>query len=280
SSTTINDLFDELLIEIFARLGSYEIVIRSKLVSKHLLSLLSNPKFVIEYLKHKSNLPLHKKEQQPHGQIPSRKVFSCFNLSLNFLPCWSWFEVVTTYKDLVLCLDLSKEKDHDNHHQDPYLNEREGNIDCRLRVVVAHPIPRRTTGRSVDDHDPYKILNLMVYCSENSLWKKIHLRVPLSIPKRNHVESLGFKGVLCKGMVCIRLIAHYGMFNPFDVTPNTNTNTNISDEDELEARKMRPPCFPHGRKNLECDERLISIYNSYIVIPPNPARNRHGAVNV
>ncbi|KNA22292.1 hypothetical protein SOVF_035320 [Spinacia oleracea] len=305
SATTIEDLVDKLLIEIFVRLPCYESVITSKFVSKRWLSLLSNPKFVIQFLNHKNNLrkklPLQQ-QQLPWSflcttqlktitnddESPNHKVFNSPKFSLNFLPFQ--FKVVSTFKDLVLVLCLREDGINNNHShnyiicnpftkqwvvlpptpspinhalswaalicEDPNYNEVEERIDYRFRVVVLHPKPNILYTK---EDDPFSILNLMVFCSEDYQWKNANLRIPLTLRKCScscsfsccgYTERLHFEGVVCKGMVCLCHNLYFGMFDPFKVTTTPTT---------IEAILLPLP-DSRGRL-LECGGRLISVYD-------------------
>ncbi|KAL2923660.1 hypothetical protein RDABS01_015151 [Bienertia sinuspersici] len=328
SSTSIADVLDKLLIEIFVRLPSVESVITCKLVSKHWLSLLSNPKFVIKFVNHKKTTQTQKQvlpwtflstmRLKGNDEIDNKdaksliekhnKVFSSPKFSLNFLGL-ERLKVAATFKDLILCLDISRldhryyyicnpitkhwvalpptpspliEYDHrdgswaglicEGPYYYDYDDDDHHNIDdYRFRIVVV-PIPNKRIPRN-RRYDPFFILNMKVFCSENCQWIDVDLRIPLNPGTGERL--IPFKAVLCKGMVCIAYYKYFGMFNPFDVAPTTPSGTTL----EAKGSIPLPPLFSKS-KLLECGGRLISVLPNPSSRCPCYRRNKEGVTKL
>uniref|UniRef100_A0A803MCI1 F-box domain-containing protein n=1 Tax=Chenopodium quinoa TaxID=63459 RepID=A0A803MCI1_CHEQI len=307
-STSIEDLADELLIEIFVRLPCCETIITAKFVSKRWLSLLSNPKFAIDFLNHKKNLPFPLKKPpwtilsmqliNSEGKVrtnsPFHKVFNSPKFSLTFIP----FQVklAATFKDLILCIDSNS---NDQYYicnpltkqwvalpptparvswtdtswaclvcEDPFYNVIERRVDYKFRVIV---VVRPTMVIPKNGaYDPSFTLNLMVFCSENCSWIDIDLRLMRPPNSRSRIAPL--KGVVCKGMVCVLYSVYFGLFDPFNVTP---TSSRV-----VEARTL-PTCNSLRRGNLlECGGRLISIYLAKFAMNPTEVYYKGSSVYV
>ncbi|KAK9725357.1 hypothetical protein RND81_05G138500 [Saponaria officinalis] len=256
TTTSIDRLTDDLLLDILCKLPCYRTAVRCKTVSKRWRSLISSRLFVshaftmhrdIEDNKPQSCALLLNMTMWDGNSVTSMVVPPRYQriLSLQFLPYPT--KIVATFKDLALCFGVDPWSGLGMYYVcnpitkqwmalPPYERDRESiirpslrdqlplirlNLLCQkgndFRVVIVHSL----CGSTPIDVLLFVTVNLSIYLSQTGKWKNVNVKIG-----RHHTDynrfifgSRDLTGVVCKETVCLRVVSSYfGAFNPFDVT--------------------------------------------------------------
>ncbi|KAL9240738.1 hypothetical protein vseg_014923 [Gypsophila vaccaria] len=248
TTSSMENLNDELLLEILWRLPCYSTAVRCKAVSKRWRSLISYPLFATQgFLMHRETkveqnqswaLLLTMKMRDDHlvtnivtPPHSIRKLRSPV-LSMDFMPFS--YKIVASFRDLVLCFrvdpltqvgmfvvcnPLTKQwmtlPPSETHHEPVLYSALVRHDEGAFRVIAVHSIP------SIDARiRVFRNYKLAVYLSETGQWKDVTLRIKYQPFDKLRIHAPFAVLVYKAGMVCLSHNLYIGAFNPFDVTPS------------------------------------------------------------